>query len=1196
MHIFLQIPIQEGIQMKKTTLAAILVLLVFAMILGISGTALADTYTYTGLGGGLAPLSLASNGSSVFAGMESGHVWRNTGGTSWVDAGNLDGGTVNALVYDGATIYAGTSNGQVYSYVSDGVWNWAGYGAGYGNSVICLVATGVPGSIYAGSSNRHVYAHQSGSNWLDTVTDMGSTVLSLTRSSSYVYASTANGLVYRYNNNPSSPAWTSLGYCGTSAAHVVWNDSYGLYALGYNSHTWMYTGSSWSDLGLVGFHSITTFMSVGSTLYAGNDNGEVWSYGGSWSNTSLPYSGTTPVQALAASGADVFAASWNGHVGMYSDSTWTDLWPTGRGQVNALLSSGGVYAGCENGQVYQYNGSNWVAYGNNLGSPVYSLGAINGRIYASCDDGFVYYYNSGTWASTSGPNTVAHSLAFDGTALFAGCVDGHIWFYEEGGVGWRDGGNLASGWVNTVAWTGTNIYAGTQNGEVFRYDGLGDFHPTGLDTSGAHTTALCWNAPTLYAGTDNGHVYSYNGSAWTDIFPFPSWAVRSLATNGDTVFAGVANGQVLRYMDGTTWNESGSVGTSPVEALAWTGTYMYTGSDVGSYRGTLTVPPAVTTNAATAITSVGATLNGNMSDTGGENADTRGFRYRKTGAGSWTDWTETGTFGTGDFSHPITGLDPATDYDYQACAHNSIGLTYGDTVTFRTSPSPKPVVASVSPSSGSPGTQVTVTGSNYGASQGSSTVTVGGVKADVVSWSNTKIVIIVPEGTQGGAVVVTTAQGGSNTDKDFTVVLSTWYLAEGTNAWGFDTYMTVENPNNEALHAKLTYMDPNPAASGKGIVGSRTVVLPPLSQTTVSSASDIGQVDFSTKVECLEGKTIAVDRTMYWTGSGYSPAQSGYHSSIGTTSPAKTWYLPEGSSAWGFETWTAVLNPNPIQAGVTLTYMTEAGPIAVNKTIPANSRATYNMASDIGTTDASIKVESDQPVVAERSVYRNNRREGSCSNGATSPSSDFFLAEGATGYDVGFITYVLVQNPQNTTNDVTLTYQTQSGKVAGPTFTMQPNSRKTVRVNDQLPPNTSVSTQVHGSKPLIAERAMYWDNGTGQAFHASIGLSDPHMTFMLPDGQTSGGFETWTLIQNPNPGAVTVRVTYLPQGGGKTVTFTSEIPAGTRSTYNMADKLPSGRASILVQSLDGARPIMVERSMYMNNRGAGTDTVGASKD
>ncbi|MHB8896805.1 MAG: hypothetical protein ACYC99_16745, partial [Candidatus Geothermincolia bacterium] len=59
---------------------------------------------------------------------------------------------------------------------------------------------------------------------------------------------------------------------------------------------------------------------------------------------------------------------------------------------------------------------------------------------------------------------------------------------------------------------------------------------------------------------------------------------------------------------------------------------------------------------------------------------------------------------------------------------------------------------------------------------------------------------------------------------------------------------------------------------------------------------------------------------------------------------------------------------------------------------------------------------------------------------------------------------------------------------------------------------------------------------------------------------------------------------------------TDEIPPGTRSTYNMADKIPSGRASIMVQSLDGARPVMVERSMYWNSRGAGANTIGGFSD
>lgn len=159
---------------------------------------------------------------------------------------------------------------------------------------------------------------------------------------------------------------------------------------------------------------------------------------------------------------------------------------------------------------------------------------------------------------------------------------------------------------------------------------------------------------------------------------------------------------------------------------------------------------------------------------------------------------------------------------------------------------------------------------------------------------------------------------------------------------------------------------------------------------------------------------------------------------------------------------------------------------------------------------------------------------------------------------MNFTTCVLVQNPQNTSNGVNLTFQTQSGKVQGPAFTMPPHSRRTIRLNNCLPAGTDVSTHVHGSLPLVAERVMYWDNGTGQAFHASVGLDSPHMKCMCPDGQTSNGCETWTLVENPNPGAVTVRVTYLPSNGGKSVSFKDEIPAGTRRPCPMADKIPSG--------------------------------------
>ena len=422
------------------------------------------------------------------------------------------------------------------------------------------------------------------------------------------------------------------------------------------------------------------------------------------------------------------------------------------------------------------------------------------------------------------------------------------------------------------------------------------------------------------------------------------------------------------------------------------------------------------------------------------------------------------------------------------------------------------------------------------------------------------------------------------------VTTPTWYLAEGTTAWGFDCYISIENPNSEAVSATVTYM------TDAGAVPGGDIDLPGGSQATVNPEGILGEKDFSTRVECTDGKTIAVDRTMTWTGPG-APSPDG-HCSIGVTAPATTWYLPEGSSAWGFDCWLLVQNPNEGEATAQVTYMIEgADPVIVEKKIPENSRKTYNMANDIGNKDASIKVEADIPVIPERAMYKNNNREGHDSIGTTTPATSYYLAEGTTAW--GFTTYVLIQNPSANQATVEVTYLTSSGEVPHPEnpITMNGNSRKTIRVNDYLP-GSDFSTRVTGSQAIIAERAMYWgeDTALGEACHDSIGMSAPHTTFYLPDGQTSEGRETYTLVANPNDTDVTVEITYLTPDGTGNVTFSETVAANTRMTYSMADKGIGGRASVMVTSRTAGKKIMVERAMYWNTRGAGTDTIGGYGD
>lgn len=514
---------------------------------------------------------------------------------------------------------------------------------------------------------------------------------------------------------------------------------------------------------------------------------------------------------------------------------------------------------------------------------------------------------------------------------------------------------------------------------------------------------------------------------------------------------------------------------------------------------------------------------------------------------------------------------------------------------------PAPAISGLSPPAGPAGqvVAVSVSGSNFRANGttavrlelGASGITATGVK--VASAGLLTCSFNVPATADAGPwnlrVINPDGQAAAKADA-FTVYPSAGpvvYLAEGSTAWGFSTYVTIENPNPVARTASITYQ------TTRGPVRAPDARLPANSQTTVNPEEHVPNQDFSTLVSCVEGSPIAVDRTMTWTKPGSPYPES--HCSVGVGSPSKTWYLPEGTSNWGFETWTLVQNPGASDARVRLTYMVEGeGPRTLEKTVAAGSRATFGMKDDVGDVDASIKVESDSYVIAERAVYRDEKREGHGSIGAAAPASEYFLAEGCTGF--GFTTYVLLQNPGAREVTVRLTYMTGAGPVEQPGFVIPANGRKTVNVNETASlPDPNFSTFVRASAPIVAERAMYWNAGNPEVetCHDSIGIPGAKTAWYLPDGESSVAeqVETWTLVQNPGAAPARVRVDYLRPSGTGNVSFTDTVPARSRSTYNMADRI-EGRAAIRVTSLDAGSPVIVERAMYRNGRTSGTNTIG----
>lgn len=81
-----------------------------------------------------------------------------------------------------------------------------------------------------------------------------------------------------------------------------------------------------------------------------------------------------------------------------------------------------------------------------------------------------------------------------------------------------------------------------------------------------------------------------------------------------------------------------------------------------------------------------------------------------------------------------------------------------------------PSITNLSPTSGAVGASVTIAGTNFGSTQGTSTVTFNGTTATTItSWSTTSIVATVPTGATTGNVVVTVSTVASN-GSAFTVV------------------------------------------------------------------------------------------------------------------------------------------------------------------------------------------------------------------------------------------------------------------------------------------------------------------------------------------------------------------------------------------------------------------------------------------
>lgn len=198
----------------------------------------------------------------------------------------------------------------------------------------------------------------------------------------------------------------------------------------------------------------------------------------------------------------------------------------------------------------------------------------------------------------------------------------------------------------------------------------------------------------------------------------------------------------------------------------------------------------------------------------------------------------------------------------------------------------------------------------------------------------------------------------------------TWFLAEGTTAWGFQTWLLLQNPANTPAVVNVTFM------TSAGPAKLPALTMPANSRQTLNVNNLVANLD--TSIEVSADTPICAERSMYWNnGTGKAGTDT-----IGFANPASTIYLAEGSTAWGFETFVCIQNPNDKAVVVDVTYETGSGAVAGAKQfVPANSRVTVNVNTELPNKDTSIKLTCASPIMAERSMYWNNRGAGHVSVG-----------------------------------------------------------------------------------------------------------------------------------------------------------------------------------------------------------------------
>ena len=469
--------------------------------------------------------------------------------------------------------------------------------------------------------------------------------------------------------------------------------------------------------------------------------------------------------------------------------------------------------------------------------------------------------------------------------------------------------------------------------------------------------------------------------------------------------------------------------------------------------------------------------------------------------------------------------------------------------------------------------------------------------------SNIKLTAAIPASdiTSAGTANVTvfnpTPCGGTSNTRTFAVNQRVFYFAEGTTRTNFQEYLCISNPDDHDATASVTYLFTD------GTTKDASYTIPANSRCTVNVNSVVGpNKDLSLKV-LSSTPNLVTERPMYF---DYNGKWTGGSDAIGATAPNKNWYFAEGNTLPDFDQYITVLNPSESSANLTFHYMVEGqGEKSITGRVGPHSRATFKTRDQIDSNlDISLYLESDQPVVAERSMYfnylglaANNWTGGHDVVGANFPTKDWYFAEGTTrknSVDGQFEQWLCLLNPRAAPLTVTATYQLAAGQGSpvSKSYTIPAQQRLTVSVNSEIGQGKDCSVYLHSTSGFIAERPMYFNyQGKWTGGSDVLGANNPAQTWYLAEGTTRPNFDEWLCLQNPGDTDAHTTINYYT-ANGQVITKQWMVKANNRLTVSATSDV--GENQDISAKVSSDQPIIVERPMYFDYNGwtGGHDVVG----